>query len=49
MAGIILLPDDQLDEHPQTKKFNDKLAKDSLRSFVVQLNLADGYTLAVKL
>ena len=32
-----------------TKLLNDKLAKDTKRSFVVQLNIADGYTIAVKL
>ena len=31
------------------KHLNDKLAKDQNRSFVVQLNVGDGYTIAVKL
>ena len=31
------------------KRLNDKLAKDHDRSFVVQLNVGDGYTIAVKL
>ena len=31
------------------KHLNDKLARDQNRSFVVQLNVGDGYTIAVKL
>ena len=47
--GRVLLPDDQCDKLALAiKKLNDKLAKDSARSFVVQLNVGDGYTLAVK-
>jgi len=49
-SGQVLLPEDQADESTKAlKRLNDKLAKDSLRSFVVQLNVGDGYTLAVKL
>ena len=49
-SGKVLLPEDQADESTKAlKRLNDKLAKDSLRSFVVQLNVGDGYTLAVKL
>ena len=49
-SGQVLLPEDQADESTMAlKRLNDKLAKDSLRSFVVQLNVGDGYTLAVKL
>ena len=32
----------------KTKMLNDKLANDSKRSFVVQINVGDGYTIAVK-
>ena len=30
------------------KKLNDKIAKDTIRVFAIQLNLGDGLTLAVK-
>jgi len=49
-SGRVLLPLDQVDESTKAlKMLNDKLAKDTKRSFVVQINVGDGYTIAVKL
>ena len=40
---------DQVDQSTKAlKMLNDKLAKDTKRSFVVQINVGDGYTIAVK-
>ena len=48
-SGKVLLPLDQVDESTKAlKMLNDKLAKDTKRSFVVQINVGDGYTIAVK-
>ena len=49
-GGKMLLPDEKLNRmEMSTKILNRKLAADVDRSFVVQLNIADGYTICVKL
>lgn len=48
--GKVLKPSEACDEETLAlKRLNDKLAKDQDRSFVVQINVGDGYTIAVKL
>ena len=48
-GGRVLLDDDKLNPNQlSTKNLNRKLAADLNRSFVVQLNIADGYTICVK-
>ena len=49
-GGRVLLDDDKLNPNQlSTKNLNRKLAADLNRSFVVQLNIADGYTICVKM
>ena len=49
-GGNVLLDEDKLNPNQiSTKKLNRKLAADVKRSFVVQLNIADGYTICVKM
>ena len=50
-GGRVVLADDQVDDKSvgAMKILNDLVAKDSQRSYVVQLNIADGYTTDVKL
>ena len=49
-GGNVLLDEDKLNPNQiSTKKLNRKLAADVNRSFVVQLNIADGYTICVKM
>lgn len=49
-SGRILKPDDKCDGATLAlKQVNDHVVKDSGRSYVVQLNIGDGYTIAVKL
>ena len=49
-SGAVLKPYDSCDDDTKAlKNLNDKLANDSKRAYVVQLNVGDGYTLAVKL
>ena len=46
----VLKPPEDCDEDTLAlKRLNDKLAKDHGRAYVVQLNVGDGYTIAVKL
>ena len=49
-SSKVLKPPEACDDSTLAlKRLNDKLAKDQDRSFVVQLNVGDGYTIALKL
>ena len=49
-SSRVLKPKEECDDSTLAMKhLNDKLARDQDRSFVVQLNVGDGYTIAVKL
>ena len=48
-SAKVTLPDSKCDRSTLAlKRLNEKLANDSQRSFVVQLNVGDGYTITVK-